>query len=209
MSDLEPVIDTCVCTEECLSGDYDEGGHCLEYEVFTEEELEEETAEGGWGHWVKIFFITLKVAYVCVLLGYGMRAHTRKRGCGIPQMILAFYIFCLVVLLWLDTIGPKLIAAFFMITFFANYMNFWSLMYLVRNVETTEGVALRRRTRVYFYVMNFLYIFVACVAIFWLRPVCKYGKLYPYVFNWSAMLFVFNALYHFIIHSMDYGLLWE
>jgi hypothetical protein len=87
-------------------------------------------------------------------------------------MILGTYIFSLLVLLWLDTIGPKYIIAFFVITFLANYMNFWSLMFLVRNVETTEGVFLRDRTRVYYYCMNALYIFVGLAAIFWVPPIC-------------------------------------
>jgi len=136
-------------------------------------------------------------------------AQTHRRGCGIPQFILGVYIFCCIVLLWLDTLGPKYIVAFFVMTLLANYMNFWSLMYLVRNVETTEGVALRRRTKVYYYVMNALYIIVILVACFLYQPICKAGNVYPVVFNWSAFLFIFNALYHWIIHSMDYGLLWE
>jgi hypothetical protein len=88
-------------------------------------------------------------------------------------------------------------------------MNFWSLMYLLRNVETSEGIMLRKRTRVYNFLMNALYIFVMLAAIFWLPPVCQNGKVYPHVFNWSAMCFIFNAVYHWIIHSMDYGLYWE
>jgi len=74
--------------------------------------------------------------------------------------------------------------------------------------ELDEGANLKKRTRVYFWIMNSLYAVVLGIAVFWLRPVCRDAKVYPYVFNFSAFLFILNCIYHYIIHSMDYGLTW-
>jgi hypothetical protein len=220
---IEP--DTCVCSA-CPSDLYDTDGFCLDDDVDSDIHIDD-TVEGGWGHYVKLVVIGLKVIWLIYSCTRAMLAYKRKDGtmCNIPAMIFAVCILCKITLLTMDIIGAKYIAGFFMGTFFVNYLNFIGLMYILRNLdskskvevtqdgkteikEINEGEHLKLRTRTYFIIMNCLYAFVAGTAIFWLRPVCRDQKVYPYVFNWSAMLFFLNAIYHYIIHSMDYGLTW-
>ena len=105
------------------------------------------------------------------MMALGMRAHYRRGGCGLPGIILILYITILWVLLVLD-LTTKWIAGFFLMTFLANFLNYFGLVVIWRNLPTTEGEALRQRTNVYFWVMNGLYLFVALSAAFWLRPKC-------------------------------------
>ena len=103
--------------------------------------------------------------------------------------------------------GTKYVAGFYILAFFQNYINFLGFNYLVRKLRTPERKKLRSKTNVYFGIMNALYL-VNFIMTFTkgLGPWCTQTKLYPPVMNFSAVLFVFNACFHFYAHSNDYWL---
>jgi len=55
-------------------------------------------------------------------------------------------------------LGTKYIAGFYLLVFFSNFINFLGLNYLVRKLRTPERKLLRKRTNLYFLIMNILYM---------------------------------------------------
>lgn len=95
----------------------------------------------------------------------------------------------------------KLIPVFFVLILLANYFNFLGFNNILRTLPAMQGRQLRRRTKIYFGVMHFLYFSVAvlaCVPHFW--PLCTDEKSYPAVLNFAGMLFLANYIFHFVIN---------
>lgn len=55
-------------------------------------------------------------------------------------------------------LGTKYIAGFYILVFFSNFINFLGFNHLVRKLRTPERKLLRKRTNLYFLIMNILYI---------------------------------------------------
>lgn len=95
----------------------------------------------------------------------------------------------------------KIIPVFFVLIFLANYFNFVGFYFILRTLPCMEGRRLRRRTKIYFFVMNCLYLSVIIMSFFptfW--PVCTDEKAYPPVLNFASMLFIVNYIFHFVVN---------
>jgi len=101
--------------------------------------------EGGWGHYVKIGLIILKIGIIILMMLLGIRAHHRRSGCSVTIAILGAYSVVLVGMIVLD-LTVKYIAGYFILILFSNYLNFLGLMVVLRNVPTSEGAKLRKDT---------------------------------------------------------------
>jgi hypothetical protein len=115
--------------------------------------------------------------------------------------MMACNIIILIALIAFD-LGTKYIAGFYILVFFSNFINFLGFNYLVRKLRTPERKLLRKRTNLYFLLMNMMYI-VCFFMSFTNRfgPWCTDDELYPPVMNFATVLFVFNAAMHFLMHS--------
>lgn len=118
-------------------------------------------------------------------------------------------IIILITLLFFD-LGQKFIAGFYLLVFFQNYINFLGFNYLVRKLRTPERKLLRKKTNLYFLVMNTLYL-INFILTFTKKygPWCTQTNLYPPVLDFTAILFIFNAMFHFYAHYNGYWLRWE
>ena len=106
----------------------------------------------------------------------------------------------LLILLAMD-LTIKIIPVFFVLILSANYFNFIGFWLILRNLPSVQGRSLRKRTKLYFLVMNLLYLLVvalACVPGF--QPKCTDKKLYPYVMTWASFLFVINYFFHCFVN---------
>lgn len=115
-------------------------------------------------------------------------------------------------LLVFDLSHNKYIGVFFLMCFLANYLNFFGMTYILRNIGSSEVKLLRKKTNLYWSIMNALYALVVIMAVVWvdwIGPRCHKHKLYPPCLNFSSALFIFNAIYHVIIHKKGYWLTWE
>lgn len=107
-------------------------------------------------------------------------------------------------------LGTKYIAGFYILVFFSNYINFLGFNYLVRKLRTPERKLLRKRTNLYFLIMNSLYIICFLMTLSEnYGPWCTPKRLYPPVMTFASILFVLNAAMHFFMHSQGYWLKWE
>jgi hypothetical protein len=117
---------------------------------------------------------------------------------------------CVLLGLFAFELGTKYIAAFFIMIFTANYINFLGFNILVRNLRTPEGKYLKVRTNPYFITMNLLYFIIACLSFTAkFGPFCKATNMYPYVLSFAELLLVVNAIYHHYLHYKKYFLQWE
>jgi len=94
----------------------------------------------------------------------------------------------------------KIIPAFFVLILLANYFNFIGFHYILKNLPTSQGRALRRKTKAYFLTMHALYaivVFIACMPN--LHPLCSEDKKYPRVMMWLSFLFLVNYCFHWYI----------
>jgi len=164
--------------------------------------------EGGWGSYVKIGVIILKVAFIVCMMVLGVIAHQKRAGCTAATPILLSYCVVLVFMCVLD-LTTKWIFLFFILIVIANYLNFIGLIMILRNVPTHEGHVLKARTTIYMWIMNALYAVLVILAIFVVPPVCQHKQVYPYVMNWAAILFLVNAAYNFVMYYLNFGLTWE
>jgi len=162
----------------------------------------------GWGSYLKISLIILKVGAIVLMMALGICAHVKRSGCTISSFILAGYITILIGMCVSD-FTTKYIAIFYGMILVANYLNFLGLVVILRNVPTNEGHKLKQSTTPYVVIMNLLYLLCLLLSIFWVRPVCQYEKVYPYVMNWAACLFLLNAVYNWAMHMTNYGMKWE
>jgi len=162
----------------------------------------------GWGSYLKISLIILKVGAIVAMMLMGIYAHQRRSGCTISTFILLGYIIVLVGMCVSD-LTTKFIAVFYGMILFANYLNFLGLLVILRNVPTHEGEKLKKQTTPYMWTMNLLYLTCLALSIFWVRPVCQHQKVYPYCMNWAACLFLVNAVYNWALHASNYGMKWE
>lgn len=72
-------------------------------------------------------------------------------------IMMACNIIILIALIAFD-LGTKYIAGFYILVFFSNFINFLGFNYLVRKLKTPERKLLRKRTNLYFLLMNMMYI---------------------------------------------------
>lgn len=106
--------------------------------------------------------------------------------------------------------GTKYIFAYFCMIYILNYINFVGCNMLMRRLPTAEGPMLAKKTNVYFYTMNVLYIVILIlVAIPGVGPFCKANAIYPYVFTCLESLTLINAAAHHYMHYKKYWLKWE
>ena len=184
----------------------------LDDEANAEELAAADEVTHGWSHYVKIAFIALKVGLVCFLLTKASIAYYRKdKALTLIHILLPLWIIILIGLLLFD-FGTQYIAAFYLMTFFSNYLNFFGMNMLLRNIPSKESETLRSKTNVYWYVMNGLYVLVFVLSIVFLDrlgPKCKKDKIYPACLNFCSILFIINSIFHFIIHKKGYWLNWE
>lgn len=102
------------------------------------------------------------------------------------------------------------IFAFFLLIYTANYINFLGYNVLIRRIKTVEGPELQKRTNLYFYSMNVLYIVNFLAALnSWYGPWCTPRNLYPPCMTFAALLYVINYFYHVYMNRHDYFLKWE
>lgn len=102
------------------------------------------------------------------------------------------------------------IFAFFLLIYFANYINFLGYNVLIRRVKTEEGPILKKQTDIYFYTMNGLYAANLLFAITkWYGPYCSEKWLYPHCLTACAALYLLNYFYHLHLNTNEYFLKWE
>lgn len=170
----------------------------------------EQQVLNSWGQLAKQIFVTAKVVSVCYLLMDAILSKVNKNGSHdqITIMMMANMIILLAMVFF--DFGAKYIAGFYAIVFAQNYINFLGFNYLVRKLRTPERKLLRKKTNFYFLVMNLLY-FTCFLMSFSSKygPWCTDSILYPPVMNFTAVLFVFNAVFHFYMHYNKYWLQWE
>jgi hypothetical protein len=164
----------------------------------------------SWIHYVKLVFVLGKVVLINYMLIQAILARLRKHGqYDQISIMMAANIIILCALIAFD-LGTKYIAGFYILVFFANFINFLGFNYLVRKLRTPERKLLRKRTNMYFLIMNMLYIicFVMTLTNEY-GPWCTQTQLYPPVMNFATVLFCMNAAMHFFMHSQNYWLKWE
>ena len=103
----------------------------------------------------------------------------------------------------------KYIFGFFLLIFVSNYFNFLGFNFLVRNLDTEDAPLLKKRTNVYFILMNCAYIATFGLAfVVWFGPWCSSDNLYPPVLTICALLYWVNCGYHYYLNSHGYFLKW-
>lgn len=153
----------------------------------SEEDLE--NSKGVMGHWmeiIKVVFIGLKVAFICTLMTLAIAA--RRKKTGTYDKVAALLIINIIVLIgmFFFEIGTKFIAAFFLMIYIANYINFLGFNFLTRNLRTPEGKYLKKKMNPYFITMNVLYIIVAGLSfVEYFGPWCTGKKVYPPVLSFA------------------------
>lgn len=161
-------------------------------------------------HYCKLVFIFGKIVVTVYMLLLAILARLRKFGQYEQisiQMTVNIILLCAVMAF---DLGTKYIFGFYLLVFFSNFINFLGLNYLVRKLRTPERKLLRKRTNLYFLIMNILYMvcFVMTLTNEY-GPWCTPTQLYPPVMNFANVLFIFNAAMHFFMHSQGYWLKWE
>ena len=190
-----------------ISPDYNYNMKDAVYQTASPEEIEaEETVEQHIVHDIKIAFICIKVSVVSLFLVCAIRNYIKKeKKCSFLAVIFCIYIVMLFTLLVMD-VTYKIIPVFFVLILLANYFNFAGFFYILRSLPLMEGRHLRRRTKIYFLVMNCLYLAVIiCACIPHFHPLCTDEKLYPYVMNFASMLFIANYMFHFVVNVLKRG----
>ena len=172
-----------------------------------------EASKGVMGHWmeiIKVVFIGLKVAFICTLMTLAIIARRKKHGrYDLVAGMLCVNISVLVGMFFFE-IGTKYIAAFFVMIFAANYINFLGFNILTRNLRTPEGKYVKQKTNPYFITMNVLYVIVAGLCfVEYFGPWCTGKKMYPPVLSFAELLLIINAVYHNYLHYNNYFLQWE
>ena len=158
-----------------------------------------------------MLLIVVKVTIISYMLVEAILARLRKFGGKHDQLTIMFG--CLIIILFAIIafdVGTKYIAAFFILSFVTNFINFLGMSYLVRKLKTPERKLLRRKTNFYFLVMNVLYIVCFVMSLTnEFGPWCTNTKLYPPVMNYATVLFFMNAAFHSFMHYKKYWLRWE
>jgi len=83
-------------------------------------------------------------------------------------------------------------------------------MHLLRNLETPEGPALRKRVQPFWIFMNLMYALnfvLAFVPRF--SPSCNHLQVYPPSMFWAACLFMTNAIFQFAMQRYKFFLKWD
>lgn len=135
--------------------------------------------------------------------------YKKQRGCSIVIGFLVANIIILILMLIQD-LTKKVIGGIWLLCTGANYINFLGMMYLLRNLKTNEGEALKKRTDCYFIFMNAMYglsLVTAFIPKF--GPTCTATRMYPPCMNLSSFLFLINCVYHHVMHKKQYGLKWD
>lgn len=103
----------------------------------------------------------------------------------------------------------KYIFGFFLLIFVSNYFNFLGFNFLVRNLDTEDAPNLKKRTNLYFILMNCAYIATFGLAfVVWFGPWCSQDNLYPPVLTFCAILYWINCGYHYYLNKHGYFLRW-
>jgi len=148
-------------------------------------------------HVVKTIFICVKLTVVIGFFICAIRAYwTKRKRCTPVPVLLSVYIGILLVLLLLD-FTKQYIQGYFYMIYFANLINFIGFACIIRNLPGMAGRKLVKRTRCYFGVMLFLYIFVFSLSFTpRFRPLCTAERVYPVVMNMTCTLFLINFFFH-------------
>jgi hypothetical protein len=145
-----------------------------------------------------------------IFFALAIRARYKKLGhFDFVSGMLCFNIITMIGLFCFE-FGTKYIFAYFCMIYILNYINFVGCNMLMRRLPTAEGPMLAKKTNVYFYTMNVLYIVILIlVAIPGVGPFCKANAIYPYVFTCLESLTLINAAAHHYMHYKKYWLKWE
>jgi archaellum biogenesis protein FlaJ (TadC family) len=164
----------------------------------------------SWVEYIKIAFIFLQVLVLTYLFVEAILSRLRKTGqYDIVSFMFAADIVILCALCYFDW-GKKLIACFFFMIFFQNFIAVVGLYHMCHGLKTPERKHLRRKTGIYFSLVTMVYLIVFIMTFTkTMGPICTKTDLYPPVMDISNGLFVLNALFHFYAHSQDYWLKWE
>lgn len=109
-------------------------------------------------HYCKLIFVFGKIIVVSYMLILAILARLRKMGrYDQISIMMTVNIILLCAVIAFD-LGTKYIAGFYILVFFSNFINFLGFNYLVRKLRTPERKLLRKRTNLYFLIMNILYI---------------------------------------------------
>ena len=143
-----------------------------------------------------------------ILLWAAFRYHRRYKMCNFTTFLLLIFCVLLLGLMTMD-LSAKIIPAFFILILVANYVNFLGFWQMLRHIPVVKGHrSLLKRTRLYFVIMNILYLAVglaACLPKF--APICRPFKTYPYVMSWASLLFIVNYFFHlYIFCNIDFFL---
>jgi hypothetical protein len=163
--------------------------------------IENQVVKSGL-HYCKLIFVFGKIIVVSYMLILAILARLRKMGrYDQISIMMTVNIILLCAVIAFD-LGTKYIAGFYILVFFSNFINFLGFNYLVRKLRTPERKLLRKRTNLYFLIMNILYMVCFVMTLTnEFGPWCKPTQLYPPVMNFANVLFCFNAAMHFFMHS--------
>lgn len=156
----------------------------------------------SWVEYIKIAFIFLQVLVLTYLFVEAILSRLRKTGqYDIVSFMFAADIVILCALIYFDW-GKKLIACFFFMIFFQNFIALVGFYHMCHGLKTPERKFLRRKTGIYFSLMTMVYLIVFIMTFTKkLGPICTSTDLYPPVMDIANGLLVFNALFHFYAHS--------
>ncbi len=123
-----------------------------------EQYLIENTVLTSGLHYCKLVFVFGKIIVVSYMLILAILARLRKFGHHDQITIMMTVNIILLCAVIAFDLGTKYIAGFYLLVFFSNFINFLGFNYLVRKLRTPERKLLRKRTNLYFLIMNMLYM---------------------------------------------------
>jgi len=78
-------------------------------------------------------------------------------------------------------------------------------MHVLRHYEVPEGAGLRERVKIYYYIMNVLYVLMIPVAFVpGIAPVCTNLDTYPTALYWCNILFLTNAVFFWVLYKKNF-----
>jgi hypothetical protein len=98
----------------------------------------------------------------------------------------------------------KYIVVFFLLIYSADYFNFVGYNVMLRSLKVSDAQKLKKRTGIFFIVMNILYLLNLILAFTDLfGPWCS-PHVYPLCFTFAAALYWMNYSYHTYLKSNHY-----
>jgi hypothetical protein len=99
----------------------------------------------------------------------------------------------------------RYIFLFYFLILSSNACTYLSLMHVLRHYEVPEGAGLRERVKIYYYIMNVLYVLMIPVAFVpGIAPVCTNFDTYPTALYWCNILFLTNAVFFWVLYKKNF-----